>query len=57
MDQVNAFLDAYLVEQSKFNPDLPPLPIPDTQKTGNWIIDATNAALDYCLQDVNLYLL
>lgn len=55
MDQLNAFLDACLAGRSKLPPDYLPPPIPDTQKTGNWLIDATNAALDYCLQDVSPY--
>ncbi|PFH35769.1 hypothetical protein BESB_054200 [Besnoitia besnoiti] len=48
VDQLNAFLDACLVEPHKMKELPSPPPIPDTQQTGNWFIDATNAILDRC---------
>ncbi|KFH00295.1 hypothetical protein TGVAND_235340 [Toxoplasma gondii VAND] len=46
VDQLNAFLDACLVEPHKMEAAPPPPRIPDTQQTGNWLVDKANAMLD-----------
>nr|CEL69264.1 TPA: hypothetical protein BN1204_049790 [Neospora caninum Liverpool] len=46
VDQLNAFLDACLVEPHKMEEAPPPPQIPDTQQTGNWLVDKANAMLD-----------
>ncbi|PHJ18288.1 hypothetical protein CSUI_007881 [Cystoisospora suis] len=50
IDQLNAFLDACLVEPHKGKEYPAPPPIPDTQRTGNWLIDMTNSILDRCCE-------
>lgn len=47
VDQINAFLDACLVDEGEVSAVVPKAPpVPETTRTGHWLIDAANAALD-----------